>query len=216
MLGSIFASRLSFAQATRSARANALNTASIVVMARAAVQHLDVDVGARADREALEEVVHQLGLQIADRAARFTFEIDDGVRPAAEIDGRDGQRLVHRHHEVAGAVDAALRSPSACEHRLAERDAEVLDGVVLIDVEIAGRLQRQVEAAVPREQLQHVIEEADAGARRRSGRWPSSVERRARSGVSVVSAIDYRRGAQDLLRSTVERTRRRCARRCRP
>ena len=57
-----------------------------------------------------------------------------------------------------------LRSPSAFERRLAEHDADVLDRVVLIDVEVAGRVQRQVEAAVPREQLEHVIEEADAGA----------------------------------------------------
>jgi hypothetical protein len=34
--------------------------------------------------------------------------------------------------------------------------------VVLIDVEVALRLQFQIEAAVPREQFQHVIEEADA------------------------------------------------------
>ena len=39
--------------ATRSARANALNTASILVMARAAVEHLDVHVGARADARSL-------------------------------------------------------------------------------------------------------------------------------------------------------------------
>ena len=63
-----------------------------------------------------------------------------------------------------------LRSPSAFEHGLAEHDADVFDGVVLIHVEIARRLQRQIEAAVPREQLQHVIEEADAGRDRRTSR----------------------------------------------
>ena len=83
------------------------------------------------------------------------------MRPAAEIDRRDGERLVHRHDEVAGAVDA-LAVAERLQHRLAERDADVLDGVVLIDVEVARRLQREIEAAVTREQLQHVIEEADA------------------------------------------------------
>ena len=57
-----------------------------------------------------------------------------------------------------------LRSPSAWSVGLAERDADVLDRVVLIDVEVAGGVQREVEAAVPREQLQHVIEKTDAGA----------------------------------------------------
>ena len=50
-------------------------------------------------------------------------------------------------------------------HGFAERDADVLDRVVLIDVEIARRpSQLQIEPAVTREQLEHVIEEADAGA----------------------------------------------------
>ena len=46
---------------------------------------------------------------------------------------------------------------------LAERDTHVLDGVMLIDVEIAGRSNVQIERPVLREQLQHVIEEANAG-----------------------------------------------------
>ena len=55
------------------------------------------------------------------------------------------------------------RLPSAREIGLAESDADVLDGVVLIDVEIAVRVDAQIERAVAREQLEHVIEESDAG-----------------------------------------------------
>ena len=84
------------------------------------------------------------------------------MRPSAEIDRGDRERLVHRHHEIAGAIDAALL-PSAFRTGFAERDAEILDGVVLIDVEIAVRLDAQIEAAVTREELEHVVEEADAG-----------------------------------------------------
>ena len=40
------------------------------VVARAAVEHLQVHVAARAEREALEEVVHELGLEVAHAAAR--------------------------------------------------------------------------------------------------------------------------------------------------
>ena len=69
-------------------------------MARSSVHDLHVHVGAGPDREPLEEVVHELGLQIAD-TGRGALEIDDRVRPAAQIDGHDGQRLVHRHDEVA-------------------------------------------------------------------------------------------------------------------
>ena len=56
-----------------------------------------------------------------------------------------------------------LRSPSALANKLAEHDADVFDGVVLVDVEIAVGVKLQIEAAVLGEQLQHVIEEADAG-----------------------------------------------------
>ena len=54
--------------------------------------------------------------------------------------------------------------PTRRSHRFAERDADVFDGVMLIDVEIAGGLHLQIEAAVPRDEVEHVIEEADAGA----------------------------------------------------
>ena len=53
--------------------------------------------------------------------------------------------------------------PMRREHRLAERDADVFDGVMLIDVEIAGGLHLQIEPAMPRDEIEHVIEKADAG-----------------------------------------------------
>ncbi len=54
-------------------------------------------------------------------------------------------------------------SPSALPQRLAERKGAVLDGVVLVDVQIAAAAQRELKAAVLGELLEHVIEEADAG-----------------------------------------------------
>ena len=54
--------------------------------------------------------------------------------------------------------------PKRRRKRLSQRDANVLHGVVLIDVEIASGLQLQVERAVPRHQLHHVIEKANASA----------------------------------------------------
>ena len=65
-------------------------------------------------------------------------------------------------HEVTGAVDAAPVAQRLGE-QLTQHDAGVFDGVVLVHVEVARGLERQVEAAVLGEQLQHVIEEADAG-----------------------------------------------------
>ena len=54
-------------------------------MARPPVHYFDVDVRPGADREPLEEVVHELRLEIAD-LHHADFQVDDGVRPAAQID----------------------------------------------------------------------------------------------------------------------------------
>ena len=60
-------------------------------------------------------------------------------------------------------------SPSACSQRLAEGDADVFDRVMLIDVQIALGLDRQIERRVLGQQREHVVEEADAGGDRGSG-----------------------------------------------
>ena len=133
-----------------------------LVMARSAVHHLHVDIRAGANREPFEEIVHELGLQIA-HAPRGDFQIHHRVGPAAEIHGGHGKGFVHRHHEVAGAIDAAAVA-ERLRHGLAEGDAEIFHGVMLIDIEIARRRDVQIEPAVPREELEHVIQEADAGA----------------------------------------------------
>ena len=54
-------------------------------------------------------------------------------------------------------------SPSACGERLPEHDADVLDGVVRVDLEVAFGLHRQVEQAVAAERVEHVVEERHAG-----------------------------------------------------
>ena len=114
---------------------------------------------------------------------------DDRVRPAAEVDRRHRERLVHRHHEIAGAIDAAPVA-EGLRDRLAERDAEILDSVMLIDIEIAARIDAQVEPPVPREELEHVIEKPDA---RTHAVPPLALEGdRERDAGFLRPAIDYR------------------------
>ena len=48
-------------------------------------------------------------------------------------------------------------------HRLAERDADILGGVVVVDMQVAHRLDRDVDARMPGQQIEHMVEEADAG-----------------------------------------------------
>ena len=92
-------------------------------------------------------------------AAELAFEHEVG--PARQIDGDLRERFVHRQQEAV-ALDAALVAERRLQ-RLAERERAVLDGVMLVDVQIALARQLQREAAVLRDLFQHVIEEADAG-----------------------------------------------------
>ena len=100
-------------------------------------------------------------LQVAHQPDPHQVFVDQRRTPA-QVHGHHRQGLVHGHHEVAGAVDA-LAVPQRLGEQLAEHDAGVLHGVMLVHVQIALGAQFQVEAAVFGEQLQHVIEETDAG-----------------------------------------------------
>ena len=118
-------------------------------------------VGSGVVYEAIEEIRNQFGLKIADEA-RFhaVFVRKRGASP--EVDGDDRERFVHREHEITGAIDSFAIAQSFGEE-LTDYNAGVFDGVVLIDVEIAVGFESQVEGSVFREQLEHVVEEADAG-----------------------------------------------------
>jgi hypothetical protein len=66
-----------------------------------------------------------------------------------------------------GVAGDALHVAERLLHRLAERDADILGGVVVVDVQIALGLECNVDAGMAGEQVEHVVEEADAGRDRR-------------------------------------------------
>ena len=69
-----------------------------------------------------------------------------------------------------GIARDALHIAERLFERLTERDADILGGVVVIDVQVALGLHGDVDARVPRQEVEHVIEEADPGRdRRRAG-----------------------------------------------
>ena len=78
-----------------------------LVMARASVEHLEVDVGPGPLGEAVEEVVDQLGLEVADPPDPKT-KVHDRMHPAAQIDRRDSQGLIHGQETPSIAVNAFL------------------------------------------------------------------------------------------------------------
>ena len=81
---------------------------------------------------------------------------------AREIEGDIDQRFVERVAAAGEASDAGLVAERLPE-RLADGDRHILDGVVGVDVQVAGGLDAQVETAVATELIEHVVVERDAG-----------------------------------------------------
>jgi hypothetical protein len=112
-------------------------------------------------RKALEKILGKLRLEVADPRGGKS-RLNNAKRPPAKIDGGCSKRFVHGHQEISGAQDSFFVSKRG-SHCLTERNADILYGVVLIHVEITLRFNLQIETAVSRNQIQHVIEKPDAG-----------------------------------------------------
>jgi hypothetical protein len=120
-----------------------------------------MDVCSRATGEAFKKVRDKFGLQIANEAGAH-LGVDSKGSATAKVNGGDSEGFVHGHDEVAGAEDSTLVAESAIEG-FAECDANVFDGVMLIDIKITITIELEIKGAVAREEFQHVIEEANAG-----------------------------------------------------
>jgi hypothetical protein len=73
---------------------------------------------------------------------------------------------------VTEPLDARTVTPGL-RQRLPEGDPGVLDGVVLVDLQVAVGVDGEVQATVAAELVEHVIEERDTGRRRRTLPLPS-------------------------------------------
>ena len=151
--------RGSGSQATRSARPRALNAASArwwslrPVPARCSVQP-------DGPRERLEGVLDELERQGADPLTAER-QVDDGVRPAADVHDGRRERLVHRDRAVTEALDPGSIAKGLGEGG-AQDERDVLGRVVLVDPQVAVGAHGEVEQAVVGERSQQVVVEADA------------------------------------------------------
>src|SRR5579863_650586 len=130
-------------------------------MAGAAVNDLDVHVATCGAREAFKEIVDQFALQIADLPVAH-LRVNDRRGATSKINRGERKRFIHRHQKVAGAQNASFSAERQAEG-FTQRDPDILDGVVLIYVEITPGVNFEIKRAVAGKQLEHVIEEAYAG-----------------------------------------------------
>jgi hypothetical protein len=132
-----------------------------LVVRVAPVDEVEVEVDLRVRRQGAEELLDEVGVEASDPRAA---DLDPVVQVAApaRVDHRPRQCVVERRVRVAEALDPQVVAERVAQ-RPSERDADVLDEVVLVDMEVARRLDLETEAPVHRERVEHVVEEADAG-----------------------------------------------------
>ena len=108
-------------------------------------------------------MVEQVRRHAADLPAE-QFEVQRCVRATAEVDRGEGQRLVQGHVGRAGPDQPGL-VPQRLRERFAQGNAAILNGVVLVNVQVANSANLKVEHAVLRDVAQHVVEKPDTGLR---------------------------------------------------
>ena len=153
--------RGSGSQAARSARPSALNAASARWWSlRPVPRQMERRAGGPGER--LEGVLDELERQAAGALAAER-QVDDRVRTTADIDRRRvASDFVHRDRCSAEAGDAGAIAERLRERRT-EHERDVLDRVVLVDLEVAVGVDREVEQAVVGERAEEMVVEADPG-----------------------------------------------------
>src|SRR5690606_7687167 len=145
-------------QRTRDRLEHALNNVVRVV----AAQHVDVQVHGEVRTEAAPEMLDHFRGQTPHLFAFQLPHLAHQERAAAEVQRAADQRLIHGDQAAAVAVDAGLVAGRLLEG-FADRDGDVFHAVVGVHVQVAAAVDGQIEQAVFAEQLQHVVQEADAG-----------------------------------------------------
>ena len=125
------------------------------------VQHLQVQVHHGAVGHGVEELPRHLGVHAA-AALPGKGGIVHKIRPPAQIHGAERQRLVHRQHAAAVPHKAGLVAQRLLEGG-AQRNADVLDRVVAVYIQIAVAGHAQIKQAVAGKAVQHMVKKADAG-----------------------------------------------------
>jgi len=134
----------------------------VVVVAAVRDRHVEIHPGIRA--KGLEKLLNQFNRKLPDRLSR-KLHLEHERRPTRKIDGYLGKALIHRHDRPAIAIDATLIAKRFFEG-LADHDSHVFNGVVVIDLQIPLGFNVQIDQAVTRQQVQHVVKESDSGMNR--------------------------------------------------
>ena len=128
-----------------------------------ATQVVDVQGHAGMIDQAMEEFGNQIHIETADHGTRV-IDVVFEAGPAGEVDDDARQRFIERHITVAIAGEPLLVAPGLGQ-RLAKGDADILDRMMGVDMQIALDIDIKVDQAVTGNLIQHVIEERYASGK---------------------------------------------------
>ena len=124
------------------------------------VQHLQMQIHHGAVRYGVEKLPRHLGVHAA-AALACKAGVVHKVGPPAQIDGAECQRLIHRQHAAAVPHQPGLVAQRFFYGR-AQRNADVLNGVMAVYVQVAAAGDAYIKQAVAGKAVQHVVKKADA------------------------------------------------------
>ena len=127
----------------------------------AALGHVEVQVHAQLVAEGEKKIVDQFGRKCADPLL-LDRQVVGQKGSSAEINDAVHQGFVERYAGFAKAATAALIAQRGAK-RLAQRQADIFNCMMIVNLDVARGLERQIKEAVPGEQLQHMVEKGHPG-----------------------------------------------------
>src|SRR6267143_5438171 len=128
------------------------------------VKGLDVERDPGIHDESLKPLIDQLGIKAPYLVAAERRPKHQQGAPR-HVDCDACQRLIHRHMDIRVAADAS-HVAKRLSHRLSERNADILGSMVMVDMQVTGGFDSDVDAGVPGKEVEHVIKKADSGRNR--------------------------------------------------
>src|SRR5262249_30581738 len=107
-----------------------------------------------------EELLGQLVVEVCDRPGR-QIGLEGAEASPRDVDRARGACLVHRHRGLSEAGDSRA-IPECLVERLAEADAYILNRVVGSGVQVATRVDVELQATVAGHEIEHVVEETNS------------------------------------------------------
>ena len=113
--------------------------------------------------EALEEFAEQVDIELANPGAGKLNRVFQ-TRPAGAVQHHSGKRFVQRYISVTITADPALVAQRLV-NRLAQGNANILDRVMGVDVQIALCFDVQIDQTVTSDLVEHVVEKRQSGGK---------------------------------------------------